>query len=333
MAPKRAPSATTTTTTIPVRLNTPDKPTSRSTPTAKSRHLASPSLIATTRSGARKRRLESRQQEEQEEQDEETRRPASPDPLDILPAVSPLKKELEMLGSARKRRRADSVSSPVKARKNDGSVKSPAPNWSVNVTINELSSSPYGAKQTHLAPPAIFEYRSETAKSEDLKQDEQFDVAEGKPARILGELGLNATNVLSLKKSPVAIEKPAYSKPASPSTSAVDRACSPTPSNATVLTTTELPALPRSGIIRSIKKVPNPNPDPKWSKEHWILLTQIHRKRMDPMPSRALVRPSKEVQAAFPNITVDELARRLLALDRIRLKREMGSEQNERRRR
>lgn len=100
---------------------------------------------------------------------------------------------------------------------------------------------------------------------------------------------------------------------------------SPTTSTTTVLTTTELPALPYSGVIHTSKAVRNPNPDPKWSKEHWILLTQVHRQRMDPMPSRALVKPPSIILDAFPAISVEELARRMLALDRIRLRREIES--------
>ncbi|KAK9493402.1 hypothetical protein V1508DRAFT_416044 [Lipomyces doorenjongii] len=100
---------------------------------------------------------------------------------------------------------------------------------------------------------------------------------------------------------------------------------SPVPSiTSSILTTTELPEFPDSGTLGD---TPNPNPDPAWSRSHWVLLTQLHPRRMDPLPSRALVKPPKKIMVAFPGVSEEELARRILALDRIRLRRELKMEE------
>ncbi|KAK9484080.1 hypothetical protein V1527DRAFT_230002 [Lipomyces starkeyi] len=100
---------------------------------------------------------------------------------------------------------------------------------------------------------------------------------------------------------------------------------SPVPSiTSSILTTTELPEFSDSGTLRDTA---NPNPDPAWSRAHWVLLTQLHPRRMDPLPSRALVKPPKKIIVAFPGVSEEELARRMLALDRIRLRRELKIEE------
>ncbi|KAK9332401.1 hypothetical protein V1520DRAFT_335435 [Lipomyces starkeyi] len=100
---------------------------------------------------------------------------------------------------------------------------------------------------------------------------------------------------------------------------------SPVPSiTSSILTTTELPEFSDSGTFQDTT---NPNPDPAWSRAHWVLLTQLHPRRMDPLPSRALVKPPKKIIVAFPGVSEEELARRMLALDRIRLRRELKMEE------
>ncbi|KAK9368724.1 hypothetical protein V1509DRAFT_658415 [Lipomyces kononenkoae] len=104
---------------------------------------------------------------------------------------------------------------------------------------------------------------------------------------------------------------------------------SPAPSvPSSILTTTDLPSVPES---RGLRNIPNPNPDGGWSRTHWILLTHLHPRRMDPLPSRALVRPPQHIMAAFPGISEEELSRRILALDRIRFRRELEDDRSERR--
>ncbi|KAK9375438.1 uncharacterized protein V1513DRAFT_442938 [Lipomyces chichibuensis] len=106
---------------------------------------------------------------------------------------------------------------------------------------------------------------------------------------------------------------------------ALTKQSSPVPSiTSSILTTTELPELPDSGTLRD---TPNPNPDPTWSRAHWVLLTQLHPRRMDPLPTRALMKPPKKIIVAFPGVSEEELARRILALDRIRLRRELKMEE------
>ncbi|KAK9241285.1 hypothetical protein V1525DRAFT_429038 [Lipomyces kononenkoae] len=101
----------------------------------------------------------------------------------------------------------------------------------------------------------------------------------------------------------------------------------PAPSiSSSILTTTDLTPVPD---YRRLPNIPNPNPDATWSRAHWILLTQLHPRRMDPLPSRALVRPPLHIVAAFPGISDEELSRRMLALDRIRLRRELFKERVE----
>ncbi|KAK9452742.1 hypothetical protein V1511DRAFT_513462 [Dipodascopsis uninucleata] len=68
--------------------------------------------------------------------------------------------------------------------------------------------------------------------------------------------------------------------------------------------------------------VQNPIYDPSWKREHWILLSQLHPTRMNPLPTKALIRPPKKIIDAFPLIPVQELAKRMLALDRVRYRRE-----------
>ncbi|KAK9451988.1 uncharacterized protein V1518DRAFT_410079 [Limtongia smithiae] len=103
----------------------------------------------------------------------------------------------------------------------------------------------------------------------------------------------------------------------------------------TGMTTSALPALPPSGIVptAAAEVIPNPNQDPVWKREHWVLLTRLHARRMNPLPTNMLVPPPQKVIKAFPNIAAEELSRRMLALDRVRLKREVERETSLKRRR
>ncbi|KAK9319859.1 hypothetical protein V1517DRAFT_369538 [Lipomyces orientalis] len=126
-------------------------------------------------------------------------------------------------------------------------------------------------------------------------------------------------------QSPILLSQLQSSEPTSPPCRASTKEPSPVPSiTSSILTTTELPPLSSLGTLR--ERIPNPNPDPSWSRAHWVLLTQLHPRRMDPLPSRALVKPPNRIMHAFPSVSEEELARRMLALDRIRLRREMKME-------
>ncbi|KAK9359934.1 hypothetical protein V1504DRAFT_440852 [Lipomyces starkeyi] len=123
--------------------------------------------------------------------------------------------------------------------------------------------------------------------------------------------------------SPVLLSQSA--EPTVPLFRVLTKQSSPVPSiTSSILTTTELPEFSDSGTLRDTA---NPNPDPAWSRAHWVLLTQLHPRRMDPLPSRALVKPPKKIIVAFPGVSEEELARRMLALDRIRLRRELKMEE------
>ncbi|KAJ8100515.1 hypothetical protein POJ06DRAFT_105958 [Lipomyces tetrasporus] len=126
-------------------------------------------------------------------------------------------------------------------------------------------------------------------------------------------------------QSPVLLSQLQSSEATSPPCRTLTKEPSPVPSiTSSILTTTELPPLSASDTLR--ERIPNPNPDPGWSRAHWVLLTQLHPRRMDPLPSRALVKPPNRIMHAFPSVSEEELARRMLALDRIRLRREMKME-------
>ncbi|KAK9464799.1 hypothetical protein V1512DRAFT_267471 [Lipomyces arxii] len=96
------------------------------------------------------------------------------------------------------------------------------------------------------------------------------------------------------------------------------------------LTTTDLPELTSTGAIDTQKLAlvdsVSPNLNSKWSKAHWVLLTQLHPLRTDPFPTRKSIRPSRRIIDAFPDITLEELTRRMLALDRVRLKKQNANE-------
>ncbi|KAK9346268.1 hypothetical protein V1522DRAFT_350806 [Lipomyces starkeyi] len=123
--------------------------------------------------------------------------------------------------------------------------------------------------------------------------------------------------------SPVLLSQSA--EPTVPLCRVLTKQSSPVPSiTSSILTTTEFPEFSDSGTLHDPA---NSNPDPAWSRAHWVLLTQLHPRRMDPLPSRALVKPPKKIIVAFPGVSEEELARRMLALDRIRLRRELKMEE------
>ncbi|KAK9479696.1 hypothetical protein V1514DRAFT_327888 [Lipomyces japonicus] len=59
-----------------------------------------------------------------------------------------------------------------------------------------------------------------------------------------------------------------------------------------------------------------------WTNKDWELLEKLHPKRMNPLPTKTYIKAPRQVAAAFPQISDKELAKRMLALDRMRAEEE-----------